>query len=203
VLGGVQSLHTNSLDETLALPSEQAVMVALRTQQILAEESGVANVVDPLGGSWAVEALTDRIEREARAYIERIDAMGGMLRAIETGYPQREIADAAYKYQQQVDRQEKIVVGVNRYQMPEERPPDLLRVPLEVETRQADRVRRVKRERNTSAARAALAGVREAAERGTNLMPPLIDAVKAYCTVGEISDVYRDVFGQYRDPAWL
>jgi methylmalonyl-CoA mutase N-terminal domain/subunit len=203
VLGGVQSLHTNSLDETLALPSEQAVMVALRTQQILAEESGVANVVDPLGGSWAIEALTDRIEREARAYIERIDAMGGMLRAIETGYPQREIADAAYKYQQQVDRQEKIVVGVNRYQMPEERPPDLLRVPLEVETRQADRVRRVKRERDAGAAKTALARVREAAQSGTNLMPPLIDAVKAYCTVGEISDVYRDVFGQYRDPAWL
>jgi methylmalonyl-CoA mutase N-terminal domain/subunit len=126
-----------------------------------------------------------------------------MLRAIETGYPQREISDAAYKYQQQVDRQEKIVVGVNRYQMPEERPPDLLRVPLEVETRQADRVRRVTRERGASGARTALANVREAAKSGANLMPPLIAAVKAYCTVGEISDVYRDVFGQYRDPAWL
>ena len=203
VLGGVQSLHTNSLDETLALPSEQAVMVALRTQQILAEESGVANVVDPLGGSWAVEALTDRLEREARAYIERIDAMGGMLRAIDAGYPQREIADAAYAYQQQVDRGEKTVVGVNRHQMPEERPPDLLRVPLEVETRQTDRVRRVKRERDGAAARAALGRVRDAARSGENLMPPLVAAVKAMCTVGEIADVYRDVFGQYRDPAWL
>ena len=117
VLGGVQSLHTNSLDETLALPSEQAVMVALRTQQILAEESGVTNIVDPLGGSWAIEALTDRMEREARAYIDRIDELGGMIRAIELGYPQKEIAEAAWVYQQQVDRGEKTVVGVNRYQV--------------------------------------------------------------------------------------
>jgi methylmalonyl-CoA mutase, N-terminal domain len=203
VLGGVQSLHTNSLDETLALPSEQAVMVALRTQQILAEESGVANTVDPLGGSWAIEALTDRMERDARAYIARIDGLGGMVKAIDAGYPQREIADAAYAYQQQIDRGEKIVVGVNGYQMPEERPPDLLRVPLEVEARQADRVRRVKRERDGAAARAALKRVRAATESGENLMPPLVAAVKALCTVGEISDVYREAFGQYRDPAWL
>ncbi len=203
ILGGVQSLHTNSLDETLALPSEPAVMVALRTQQILAEESGIANVIDPFGGSWAIEALTDRIEREAREYIRRIDGFGGMVKAIEAGYPQREIADAAYAYQQQVDRGEKTVVGVNRYQVPEERPPDLLRVPLEVEQRQADRVRRVKREREGAAARAALQRVRAAAESGENLMLPLVAAVKAMCTVGEISDVYREVFGQYRDPAWL
>ena len=203
VLGGVQSLHTNSLDETLALPSEQAAMVALRTQQILAEESGVTNVVDPLGGSWAVEALTDRMEREARAYIDRIDELGGMIRAIEVGYPQKEIAEAAWVYQQQIDRGEKTVVGVNRYQVPEERPPELLRVPLEVEARQADRVRRVKRERNATAAREALGRVREAAGSGENLMPPLVAAVKARCTLGEISDVYREVFGQYRDPAWL
>ncbi len=203
VLGGVQSLHTNSLDETLALPSEQAVMVAVRTQQILAEESGVTNIVDPLGGSYAVEALTDRLEREARAYIEHIDKLGGMVKAIELGYPQKEIADAAYVYQQQVDKQEKTVVGVNRYQMPEERQPDLLRIPLEVETRQAERVRKVKRERNAAAARDALRRVREAAESGENLMPALVAAVKALCTVGEISDVYRQVFGEYRDPAWL
>jgi len=203
VLGGVQSLHTNSLDETLALPSEQAVMVSLRTQQILAEESGVANTVDPLGGSWAIEALTDRMECEARAYIERIDGFGGMVKAIDAGYPQREIADAAYAYQQQIDRGEKIVVGVNGYQMPEERPPDLLRVPLEVEARQADRVRRVKRARDGAAARAALKRVRAAAESDENLMPPLVAAVKTLCTVGEISDVYREAFGQYRDPAWL
>jgi len=203
VLGGVQSLHTNSLDETLALPSEQAAMVALRTQQIIAEESGVTNVVDPLGGSWAIEALTDRIEREARDYIERIDAMGGMVRAIELGYPMKEIAEAAYVYQQQLDRGEKTVVGMNRYQVPEERPPDLLKVPLDVETRQSERVRRVKKERNGAAARDALAAVRRAAESGDNLMPPLVTAVKAYCTVGEVCEVYRQVFGEYRDPAWV
>jgi methylmalonyl-CoA mutase N-terminal domain/subunit len=203
VLGGVQSLHTNSLDETLALPSEQAVMVALRTQQILAEESGVTNVVDPLGGSFAVEALTDRMEREARDYIERIDGLGGMVRAIEVGYPQREIAEAAYVYQQQLERGEKVVVGVNRYAVAEERPPDLLRVPLEVEERQIDRVRRWKRERNAAGARAALARVRAAAEGSDNLMPVLVDAVKAGCTVGEVADVYRTVFGVYQDPAWL
>jgi methylmalonyl-CoA mutase, N-terminal domain len=203
VLGGVQSLHTNSLDETLALPSEQAAMVALRTQQILAEESGVTNVVDPLGGSYAVEALTDRMEREARDYIARIDGLGGMVRAIEVGYPQREIAEAAYVYQQQLEREEKVVVGVNRYVVAEERPPDLLRVPLEVEERQVDRVRRWKRERDAAAARAALARVREAAEGSENLMPPLVAAVKAGCTVGEVSDVYRTVFGVYQDPAWL
>jgi len=203
VLGGVQSLHTNSLDETLALPSEQAAMVALRTQQIIAEESGVTNVIDPLGGSWAVEALTDRMEREARAYIDRIDGLGGMVKAIEVGYPQKEIADAAYVYQQQLERGEKVMVGVNRYQVPEERPPELLRVPLEVEARQAERVRRVKRERNGAAAREALARVRAAAESGENLMPPLVAAAKALCTVGEIADVYREAFGQYRDPAWV
>jgi methylmalonyl-CoA mutase N-terminal domain/subunit len=203
VLGGVQSLHTNSLDETLALPSEQAAMVALRTQQIIAEESGVANVVDPLGGSWTVEALTDRIEREAMAYISRIDGLGGMVKAIELGFPQKEIADAAYVYQQQLDANVKAMVGVNRYQVPEERPTDLLRVPLEVETRQAERVRTVKRDRNQSAAREALGRVRAAAESGENVMPPLVTAVKALCTVGEISDVYRQAFGEYRDPAWL
>jgi methylmalonyl-CoA mutase N-terminal domain/subunit len=203
VLGGVQSLHTNSLDETLALPSEEAVMVALRTQQILAEESGVTNIIDPLGGSWAIEALTDRMERDAAAYIAHIDGLGGMVRAIELGYPQKEIAEAAYVYQQQVDRGEKVVVGVNRHQVPEERVPELLRVPLEVEVRQADRVRRVKRERDGAAAREALRRVRAAAESGENLMPTLIAAVKRLCTVGEISDMYREVFGVYTDPAWL
>ena len=203
VLGGVQSLHTNSLDETLALPSEQAVMVALRTQQILAEESGVTNVIDPLGGSWAVEALTDRMEREALAYIRRIDELGGMLRAIEVGFPQKEIADAAYLYQQQIDRGEKVVVGMNRYQVPEERPPELLRVPLEVEAKQVERVRRFKESRNGRAAYEARIRVREAAAGGANLMPPLVAAVKAGCTVGELCDVYREVFGEYRDPGWV
>jgi methylmalonyl-CoA mutase N-terminal domain/subunit len=178
-------------------------MVALRTQQIIAEESGVANVVDPLGGSWAIEALTERMEREALAYIRRIDELGGMLRAIEVGFPQKEIADAAYVYQRQLDRGEKVVVGMNRYQMPEERPPDLLHIPLEVETKQAERVRRFKERRNGPAAHAARSRVREAAQSGANLMPPLIAAVKAGCTVGELSDVYREVFGEYRDPGWV
>jgi methylmalonyl-CoA mutase, N-terminal domain len=203
VLGGVQSLHTNSLDETLALPSEAAVMVALRTQQIIAEESGVANVVDPLGGSWAIEALTDRMEAEARAYIQRIDDLGGMIRAIELGFPQKEIAEAAYVYQQQTDKQEKIVVGVNRYQSPEERPLEILRVPLEVETKQVERVRQVKRDRSQAVARERLTAVRSACRAGDNLMPPLIAAVKAMVTVGEVSDVFREEFGVYRDPAWL
>jgi len=203
VLGGVQSLHTNSLDETLALPSEQAVTVALRTQQIIAEESGVTNVVDPLGGAWAIEALTDRMEREARAYIDRIDELGGMIRAIELGYPQKEISEAAWVYQQQVDRAEKTIVGVNRYQSADEQPPELLRVSAEVEHRQVERVRQVKRERNGTAAREALGRVREAARSGENLMPPLVDAVKKMVTLGEVSDVYREVFGEYRDPAWL
>src|SRR5207245_9652254 len=173
-LAAAQPLHTHSRDATLALPSEGAAMVALRTQQILAEESGVTNTVDPLGGSWAIEALTDRIEREARAYIEHIDGLGGMVRAIELGYPQKEIAEAAYVYQQQIDRGEKVVVGVNRYQVPEERPIELLGVPLEVEERQAERVRRVKRERNGAEAREALARVRAAAESGENVMPPIV-----------------------------
>ncbi|HKA52680.1 MAG TPA: methylmalonyl-CoA mutase family protein [Candidatus Binatia bacterium] len=203
VLGGVQSLHTNSMDETLALPTEESVMVALRTQQIIAEESGVTNIIDPLGGSWAVEALTDQMEKEAFAYINRIDELGGIIRAIEIGYPQKEIADAAYRYQQQLDKGEKAIVGVNKYVMPEERPIEILKINQEVERGQVERVRRVKRERDQAAAREQLGRVHGAARNGQNLMPVLIDAVKAYCTLGEISDVYRDVFGVYRDPAWL
>jgi methylmalonyl-CoA mutase N-terminal domain/subunit len=191
------------MDETLALPTEESVMVALRTQQIIAEESGVTNMIDPLGGSWAVEALTDRLEKEAFAYINRIDELGGIIRAIEIGYPQKEIADAAYRYQQQLDAGEKAIVGVNKYVMPEERPMEILRINQEVERGQVERVRRVKRERDQAAAREQLGRVHAAARNGQNLMPVLVDAVKAYCTLGEISDVYRDVFGVYRDPAWL
>jgi methylmalonyl-CoA mutase N-terminal domain/subunit len=203
VLGGTQSLHTNSMDETLALPTEQAVMVALRTQQIIAEESGVANMIDPLGGSWAVEALTDKMEKEAFAYINRIDELGGIIRAIDIGYPQKEIADAAYRYQQQLDSQEKVIVGVNKYVIPEERPIDTLKIEHRVEEGQIERVRKVKRERDAARVRDHLGRVHAACRNGQNLMPVLIDAVKAYCTLGEISDVYRDVFGVYRDPAWL
>lgn len=203
VMGGVQSLHTNSMDETLALPTEQAVMVALRTQQIIAEESGVANTVDPLGGGWAIEALTDKMEKEAFAYINRIDELGGIIRAIDIGYPQKEIADAAYRYQQQLDAKEKVIVGVNKYVIPEERPIDILKIDHEVERRQMERVRKVKRDRDAAAVREHLGRVHAAARNGDNLMPHLIEAVKHHVTLGEISDVYREVFGVYQDPAWL
>jgi len=203
VLGGTQSLHTNSMDETLALPSEPAALVALRTQQIIAEETGVTNIIDPLGGSYAVEALTDRLEKEAFAYIDRIDELGGIIRAIELGYPQKEIAEAAYHYQQQLDRGDKIVVGVNKYQLESEPPLEILRISPEIEPKQAQRVRERKQARNATAVHAALAAVKRAAADGTNLMPVIIDAVQQECSVGEISDVFRDVFGVYRDPAWI
>jgi methylmalonyl-CoA mutase N-terminal domain/subunit len=203
VLGGVQSLHTNSMDETLALPSEQAVMVALRTQQIIAEESGVTNTVDPLGGSYAVEALTNRIEQEAEAYIRQIDAMGGMVRAIEVGFPQKEIAEAAYKFQQQFDRGEKVMVGVNKYQLDDEPPMELLRIDPALEGRQAARVTAFKQARDQARVRERLAAVRAACRDSSNLMPHLIAAVKDGVTLGEVCDVYRDEFGVYRDPAWL
>ncbi len=203
VLGGVQSLHTNSLDETLALPSEQAVLVALRTQQIIAEESGVVNTVDPLGGSYAVEALTDRIEAEAWVYIRAIDERGGVIPAIEQGYQQREIADAAYRYQNQIDRREKTIVGVNAYRVEREEPPEVLRISEEVEERQRAAVAERKRRRDAAGVRVRLAAVQRACATGDNLMPVLVEAVKDECTVGELSDVYREVFGVYRDPAWI
>jgi methylmalonyl-CoA mutase N-terminal domain/subunit len=203
VLGGTNSLHTNSMDETLALPTEAAVLTALRTQQIIAEESGVINTADPLGGSYAIEALTDRLEHEARAYIERIDQMGGIIRAIDEGFPQQEIADASYRYQRQLDRGEKVVVGVNKYQVAEAAPLELLRVGTDVEPRQVARVRERKQARPPGVVQARLADVRAAAQHGHNLMPPIIAAVRAEVTVGEISDVFREVFGVYRDPAWI
>jgi len=204
VLGGTQSLHTNSMDETLALPSEQAVLVALRTQQIIAEETGVTNFVDPLAGSYAVEALTNQIEAQAFDYIRRIDEMGGIVRAIELGFPQKEISEASYRYQQQLDRGQKVMVGVNKYQDVEEGPPlELLRIGADVERKQVQRVRERKQARDAAKVRAAIALVRRAAAEDTNLMPPIIDAVQQGCTVGEISDVFRDVFGVYRDPAWI
>ena len=203
VMGGTQSLHTNSMDETLALPSEQAALVALRTQQIIAEETGVTNFVDPLAGSYAVEALTNQIERDAYAYIRRIDELGGIVRAIELGYPQQEISEASYRYQQQLDRGKKVMVGVNKYQMEEGPPLELLRIGADVERKQAQRVRERKQARDAAKVRAALAIVKRAAAEGPNLMPPIIDAVQQECTVGEISDVFRDVFGVYRDPAWI
>ena len=201
VLGGVQSLHTNSLDETLALPSEKAVIIALRTQQILAEESGVTNTVDPLGGSYFLETLTNRMEEEANAYIEKIKSFGGMVAAIEAGFPQREIADASYRYQQQQESQEKIIVGVNRYRQKDQDPIPLLKISDRVETEQLDRLRKVKSERSELAVRRSLDELRKAAQGKDNLMPHLLNAARAYCTVGEISDAMKQVFGIYRESA--
>ena len=203
VMGGVQSLHTNSMDETLALPTEAAVMVALRTQQIIAEETGVTNTIDPMGGSYAVEALTDRMESEAMDYIRRIDELGGMLHAIEIGYPQREIAEAAFNYQRQLEQNIKTVVGVNKYQVPEEIPIPMLKIDHELEERQIQRVRKMKRERNSVAVKEALARVSEACRSGENLMEPICEAIRRETTVGEISDVFRSEFGVYKDPGWI
>ena len=203
VLGGVQSLHTNSMDETLALPTENAVTVALRTQQVIAEETGVTNTIDPFGGSYAVEALTDRMEREAIGYIRRIDEMGGMVKAIETGYPQREIAEAAFHFQRQLEQGIKTVVGVNKYSVPEEIPIATLKIDPAIEERQIQRVRKVKRERNSAAVREALARVAYACRSGENLMDPICEAVRRDATVGEVSDIFRAEFGVYKDPGWI
>ena len=200
VLGGAQSLHTNSYDETWALPTEDAVTVALRTQQIIAEETGVPLTIDPLGGSYFVETLTDQMEAAALEYIRKIDAMGGMIRAIDDGYPQREIADAAYRYQLMDDRGEKVVVGVNKYVMREEKPIHYLRIEEQVELEQIDKVGRFKAARDMSKVERRLKHVAEACRNGQNLMPVLIDAVKDYTSLGELSDVYRQVFGLYREP---
>ncbi len=203
VMGGVQSLHTNSMDETLALPTEGAVMVALRTQQIIAEESGVANTADPFGGSYAIEALTDRMEREAMDYIRKIDEMGGMIRAIDTGYPQREIADAAFHYQRQLETREKTVVGVNKYTIPEEIPILTLKIDQALEEKQIQRVRKMKQERNSARVRESLRIVGDACRSGENVMDSICEAVRREATVGEISDVFRTEFGVYKDPGWL
>jgi methylmalonyl-CoA mutase N-terminal domain/subunit len=204
VLSGVQSLHTNALDETLALPTEEAATVALRTQQILAEETGITNTVDPLGGSYAVEALTDRMEEEATAYIERIDEMGGILEAIEKGFPQQEIAEAAFEFQAASDAGDYITVGVNGYQSGEhDREVETLKIGLEIEDRRRQEVGARKRERDAGALEAALDEVGRAARGSDNLMPAIIDAVRVSASVGEISDVFREEFGVYSDPAWL
>jgi methylmalonyl-CoA mutase N-terminal domain/subunit len=200
VLGGAQSLHTNSYDETWALPTEDAVTVALRTQQIIAEESGVPLAVDPLGGSYYLESLTDQMEAAAAAYIATIDRMGGMIAAIDQGYPQKEIADAAYRYQLLEDRKEKITVGVNKYVMTDEKPIHFLRIDEQVEHEQIERTGRFKAARDMAKVEKRLAQVAEACRSGRNLMPVLVDAVKDYASLGEISDVYRQSFGLYREP---
>jgi methylmalonyl-CoA mutase N-terminal domain/subunit len=200
VLGGTQSLHTNSLDEVLALPTEEAATIALRTQQIIAEESGVANSIDPLAGSYLVERLTKELEEEAFKYIKKIDDMGGMVAAIERNYPQMEIADAAYKYQTQIDSKEKTVVGVNKYCTEEELPVDILHIDPELEKQQIERTNQVKERRDKGKVAESLERLGEAAQGHENLMPFIIDAVNASATEQEICDVFRGIFGIYRDP---
>ncbi len=200
VLGGTQSLHTNSLDETYALPTEEAVRIALRTQQIIAHESGVTNRVDPMGGSWFVETLTNEIEKGAIESIRKIDEMGGMLKAIDRGYPQKEIAESAFRYQQQVERKEKIIVGVNDFVMEEEPPIEILKISPAVERRQATRLRALKARRNAKKVSGRLAELKRACEGQENIMPHLLNGVRDLVTVGEICQTFREVFGTYRDP---
>ena len=205
VFGGTQSLHTNSFDEALALPSEQAVRVALRTQQIIAEESGAADIADPLGGSFAVEALTDEIEADAMAYVEEIREMGdgsvrdGVLHGIEQGYFHREIQESAYEYQERVDAGEETVVGVNAYEVAEDTEPDLLHIDETTRDRQLERLDAVKADRDDEAVAAALDGIREAVAADENVMPAIVDAVKAYATMGEIMEVFETEYGTYRE----
>jgi len=204
VLGGTQSLHTNSMDEALALPSARAVTIALRTQQVIAEESGVASTLDPLAGSFYVEALTDRLEAEAVAYFRRIDALGGVIPALESGFMQREIAEAAFRFQQEVDRGERIIVGVNNYAADEPLAIPILEMDPQGYERQVARLRRVRAGRDAAAVQATLRRLTDAARDGkTNLMYPILEAVNAYATLGEITGVFREVFGEYQEPVFF
>ena len=203
VLGGTQSLHTNSMDETLALPSEHAVKLALRTQQIIAHEIGVTNTIDPLGGSYFIEALTDRIEREAETYFETIDGFGGVIPAIEAGFFQREIADAAYRYQLELDRKEKIIVGVNEYVEEDGSSTTIpiLAVPPEVEVKQRERIAEVRNSRNRMDVERTVRDLKRSATDGTNLIPALLECTRAYVTLGEICGALTEVFGVYEETA--
>jgi methylmalonyl-CoA mutase N-terminal domain/subunit len=199
VLGGCQSLHANGLDEALALPTEDAALLALRTQQIIAHESGVVNTIDPVGGSFAIEKLTNQIEAGAEEYIKRIDALGGMLRAIEEGYPQAEIQQAAYEYQQSVETGEQVVVGVNRFTGGPEKPIPTLTIHAEIERAQVARLVALRARRDSQKTSSALAEVERRAASGENLMPAILNAVEAYATVGETSDAMRRVFGEFQE----
>jgi methylmalonyl-CoA mutase N-terminal domain/subunit len=199
VLGGTQSLHTNSRDEAYALPTEDSVRIALRTQQLIAYESGVADMIDPLGGSYAVEALTDEIERRSKEYIEKIEAMGGAVKAIESGYIQGEIGESAYQYQKEIEAKKRIIVGLNLFQIEEEPLRNILRIKPEVERYQKEKLARVKKERNNARVRETLADLKKTAQGTANLVLPILEAVKAYATLGEISDTLREVFGEYRE----
>jgi methylmalonyl-CoA mutase, N-terminal domain len=203
VLGGTNSLHTNSRDEALALPTEDSVRIALRTQQVIASESGVADTIDPMAGSYFVESLTDQLEVKAVEYIERIDKLGGAVKAIEAGYQQREIHEAAFRYQQAIEKKEQVIVGVNDFTVEEDNQGALLKIDLTLEQQQKKKLAAVRAERNHAAAQAALEKIATVARDGGNLMPAIIDAVRSYATLGEISDAMRNVFGEYRAPSFL
>jgi methylmalonyl-CoA mutase, N-terminal domain len=199
VLGGTQSLHTNSFDEALALPTEQSARIALRTQQIIAYESGAPQTIDPLAGSYYIESLTNEIEKRASEYLGKIEAMGGMLKAIERGYVQQEIQNAAYKYQQAVDQGEAVVVGVNQFQMEDEKAVPIQRIDEALERKQVERLRALRAKRDPGPWKAAINAVEDAARSAENLMPRILAAVEANATVGEISDAMRKVYGEYRE----
>jgi methylmalonyl-CoA mutase N-terminal domain/subunit len=199
VLGGTQSLHTNSRDEAYALPTEDSVRLALRTQQIIAYESGVADIIDPFGGSYAIEALTEEIERRSMEYIEKIEAMGGAIKAIEAGYIQREIAESAYQYQKEIESKKRIIVGLNQFQIEEGPLRDILRIKPEVELYQKQKLAKVKKVRNNTKVKETLADLKKTAQGTDNVVPPILEAVKAYATLGEISDTLREVFGEYKE----
>jgi methylmalonyl-CoA mutase N-terminal domain/subunit len=201
-LGGTNSLHTNSKDEALALPTEDSVRIALRTQQVIAHESGVADTIDPLAGSYFVESLTDELEAKALEYIDRIDKLGGAVKAIETGYQQREIHEAAFRYQQAVETKDQVIVGVNDFTVEEDQHDALHKIDLGLEKRQKEKVAAVRAERSQAATQGALQRVAQTARDGGNLMPAIVDAVRAYATLGEISDAMREVFGEYAPPTF-
>ncbi len=203
VLGGTQSLHTNSRDEALSLPTEDSVRIALRTQQIIAYESGVPDTVDPLAGSYYIESMTNRIEKEAWEYIEKIDNIGGMIKAIEEGYVQKEIQDSAYQFQKEVESKERIIVGVNEFKIEEEIKPKILKVDPEIEKIQIERLKALKERRDNNAVKNALSLLKEKAKTDENLVPYIFDAVKVYATLGEISDVLREVFGVYEEKIFI
>jgi len=201
VLGGTNSLHTNSLDEALALPTEKAVLIALRTQQIIASESGVVNTVDPLGGSYFVERLTDETERAAMDYLNRIDTLGGVLACIQNGFFQREIAESAYRYQQEIDQHKRTIVGVNDYVIEEDIKVPTLYIDRVGERAHLERLKRVRLERDNAAVKRSLDNLHRVSEGTENTMPAIMEAVKSYATLGEIMEVFRTVFGEYMEPA--
>jgi len=203
VLGGTQSLHTNSFDEALALPSEESVRIALRTQQIVAHESGVAETIDPLAGSYYVEFKTSQIEQQAKKYIAKIDELGGVENAIETGYIQKEIQQSSYRYIQEIERNDRIIVGVNEFKTQEDRKPDLLKIDLQVQEEQIKRLQQLKKNRDNEAVRITLQNLKQAATSKTSVMPAIVDAVKVYATLGEICDILREVFGEYKEAVFL